>query len=333
MVNGAWQEKPMHKPSRPFVLLLGVVLFAAACTSAPTKVSPTATPPSNRPVIKLAVLPWLAAELDVRIAQRLLEHELGYPVELIPVVPASQFDELAAGNIHASLELWTTSYPAQIEQYIHRDGAVENGGPLGVVGHSGLFVPDYVLLKYPMLRSWESLKDPQIVAAFAASSPPDRGRIIGGDPDWIDQKHGVLAVKNLGLNFDVDFTGSEAAEVAALTVAYEAHESFLAFFWTPHWILGIYDLYRVALPPYSEDCYAVEAQIACDFPEDRLLKIFWPGLAEYAPDAYQFLKRFTLTNNDQIQMMAQVQADHATVDQVVQQWIEENQAVWQAWLP
>jgi glycine betaine/proline transport system substrate-binding protein len=97
--------------------------------------------------------------------------------------------------------------------------------------------------------------------------------------------------------------------------------------------LAIYDLYRVALPPYSDACYAVEAQIACDYPEDHLLKIFWPGLAEYAPDACQFLKNFTLTNSDQIQMMAKIQIDKQTVDQVVKLWIEQNQPLWRTWIP
>ena len=106
------------------------------------------------------------------------------------------------------------------------------------------------------------------------------------------------------------------------------------YLWTPHWALTKYDLTEVALPPYSDACWAKAASggIDCDYPPDQLFKIVWPGLATSAPSAYSFLTSFQYTTADQIALLTDVEGEGMSIDDAANAWISANTALWQSWL-
>jgi glycine betaine/proline transport system substrate-binding protein len=289
---------------------------------------------SSKPVIKLADMSWLSSEVTTAVAQVLLQEKLGYPVELVGVTSVGQqWDQMVSGGIHVQMEVWPRSSAADVAKYIDQAKTVENGGELGVVGQGGWFVPGYLIDTYPELRTWEGLKDPAVVKLLATAETGDKGRLLSGDPGWVHTQHAEIMIKNLGLNLQVVSAGTEAAELAELERAYKAEEPLLIYYWTPSWVLGVYSLYQVELPPYTDECYADPAQIACSYPPDVLIKALWPGLKDYAPQVYQFLKNFKITSSDQIHMMVQVQIDGKTPEEAARDWINDNERVWKAWIP
>jgi glycine betaine/proline transport system substrate-binding protein len=175
--------------------------------------------------------------------------------------------------------------------------------------------------------------DPSAAALFATPQSGGHGQFLGGDPSWVQFDADII--RNLGLDFQVVFAGSEDAIISALETAVEHREPLLFYFWAPHPILTRFDLTRVALPPYSDQCYAKAAAggIACDDPEEQLMKILRPGLRKEAPAAYQFLKSFNYSTADQEQMMEAVAVEGKTAPEAARQWIDAHQAVWQAWIP
>ena len=104
------------------------------------------------------------------------------------------------------------------------------------------------------------------------------------------------------------------------------------YWWTPTAAVAKYDLVNVALPEYSEECYADPAAIACDYPEDVLIKVASAKLAEKAPDVLAFLEAFTITTEDQLSMLPPVEIDGEDASDVAAQWIADNEAVWSTWL-
>jgi glycine betaine/proline transport system substrate-binding protein len=102
----------------------------------------------------------------------------------------------------------------------------------------------------------------------------------------------------------------------------------------PHSALAKYDLTPVSLPAYSDDCYAKASTggINCDYPADHLMKIFWPGLKDSNPKAYQFLRNFNYTTKDQIALLGKVDNDKQAIDAAARGWIEANKSVWQGWI-
>ena len=331
------------------LLLFLVVLLLAACgsggdepaadTTGETAANDTAdtteetADSGEKMTIILVENAWSASELNVAVAKILLENELGYPVEIISLDENAQWPALAAGDAHASLEVWPSGHAANVAEYIDGAGTVENGGLLGPVGRIGWYMPSYLLGGHPELTTWEGFTSPEAAALFATAETGDNGQFLGGDPSFVQYDADIIT--NLSLPFEVVYAGSEEAILAQLDSAYSREEPVLFYFWTPHSIHAKYDLTRVELPEYSDDCYA-EADsggVACDYPGDDLFKIFWSGLAEAAPDAHTLLANMNYTTEDQISMIAAVEIDGQSVDEAAQAWLDANEDVWRAWLP
>jgi glycine betaine/proline transport system substrate-binding protein len=298
-----------------------------ACTPSPQSTS------GNKPTITLAQNPWLSSRLNVAVAKIILEEKMGYPVTVTEIDEYAQWNALAKGDVQASLEVWPSGHMDDVKKYIDDQKTVDNGGLLGPVGKIGWFIPTYMLQSHPDLATWEGLKKPENVALFKTSATGDKGQFLTGDPSWT--QHDTDIIKNLGLNLQVVALGSEKAMLNTVEAAYDKRQPILFYFWTPHSFHYKYDLTAVALPPYSDTCYAKAAAggIDCDYPTDPLFKILWPGLKTTAPQVYQFLKSFNYTTRDQIQMMAKVDFDGKSIDDVARDWVNTHESVWKSWLP
>jgi len=304
---------------------LGVICWVlVACAT-----QPTAAP---KPTIKLVQNPWSASRINVAIAKLILEEKMGYKVEVTEIDQYKQWPEIASGNLHVSLEIWPSGHPDEIKQYMETK-KVEDGGALGVVGKVGWYVPTYVIVSHPELATWEGFKDAQAAALFKTAESGTQGLFLNGDPTW--GTYDADIVKNLNLNFKVEFVGSEEALIKRVDEAYAQQQPVLFYFWTPHSLHAKYSLSEVALPAYNDACYAkADAHgVDCDYPPDKLYKIFWPGLQTYAPEAYQFLKNFHYDNNTQIRLLAAVDLDKKSVGQVAREWVDQSEFVWKAWVP
>ena len=288
---------------------------------------------ADKMTITLVENAWSASELNVTVAKILLENELGYPVEIISLDENAQWPALASGDAHASLEVWPSGHATNVAEFIDGAGTVENGGLLGPVGRIGWYMPTYLLDQDASLATWEGFTSADAAALFATAETGDQGQFLGGDPSFVQYDGDII--NNLGMPFEVVFAGSEEAILAQLDSAYSREEPVLFYFWTPHSIHAKYDLTRVELPAYSDDCYATadSGGVACDYPGDDLFKIFWSGLAEAAPDAHTLLQNMNYSTEDQISMIAAVEIEGQSVEDAAQAWVDANTDVWQGWLP
>ena len=337
-------HRRIRLPKRGWLLALVLVmaLVTAACAAPPPPASEGGAAPEageaapaqagEKITIKLAENPWTGSQVNVAVAKNILENQLGYSVEIVTIDENAQWPAIAAGDIHASLEIWPSGHAENVAQYID-SGVVENGGLLGVIGRIGWYEPTYVVEAHPELATWEGFQDPELAKLFATAETGDKGQFLAGDPSWVQYDDQII--ENLGLQLQIVYAGSEEAILAAVDSAFSRQEPILFYFWTPHSAFTRFDLTRVELPPYSDECYAKadEGGVDCDYPPDELFKILWPGLKEKAPDAYQLLKNMQYTNDDQIQMIAAVEVDGKTPDEAAQAWLDANQDVWKAWLP
>ncbi len=319
----------MRRKSSWLLLLLVVLALAlAACGGQSASDSKT-----EKMTIKLVENSWTGSQVNVAVAKILLKDQLGYPTEIVTLDENAQWPALAAGDLHASLEVWPSGHADNMKKYIDEQKSVENGGLLGPMGVIGWFMPSYMLNDHPDLATWEGFKDPAIGKLFSSAETGDKGQFLAGDQSWVQYDEDII--NNLGLPFQVVYAGSEEALLAALDSAYSRQDPILFYFWTPHSAFARYDLTQVELPAYSDDCYAKadSGGVDCSYPADDLFKIFWSGLKDEAPDAYQLLKNFNYTTKDQISMMAAVESEGKTPEEAAQAWIDANESVWKAWLP
>ena len=282
--------------------------------------------------IKLVKNPWDASRLDAAIAQILLTDQLHLTVTVDEIDEFAQFPAIAAGTEHVSFEVWPSGHAQDISKYVD-SGQVEDAGLLGPVGKISWYVPTYLLTTNPALASYAAYKDPTNTAAFATPQTGTKGQFLTGDPTWTQYDADII--RNLGLNLQVVVAGTEAAELMALDDAYNKRGSILMYLWTPHAALAKYDLSVVQLPAYDPNEYANAADggVACDYPADHLFKIFWPQLKTQNPGAYTLLKNMTLTNEDQIQLLGQVDNQGIDIDTAARNWVTAHPSTWQAWLP
>ncbi len=315
-----------------FVLVGLVMACAAPAAPQASTAGAAAAPPQEKIALKLAANPWSASKLNVAIAKILLEEKLGYKVEIVDIDENAQWPALAKGDLHASLEVWPSGHAANVAEYIDKQKAVENGGPLGVVGKIGWYIPTYLLKDHPELATWEGFTKPETAKLFATAETGDSGQFLTGDPSWVQYDADII--QNLKMDFKVITGGSEEAVLSAVSAAYSRQAPVLFYFWTPHSIHAKYDLTEVKLPEHTDACYAkIESHgVDCDYPSDVLFKVFWGGLKDAAPDAYAFLKNMNYDTKTQIQLIAAVELDKKSVDEAAKAWVDANEAVWSKWL-
>lgn len=317
-----------HARRRPAVLLALVALAAvilAACGAQ--------APAAPKITIKLAENPWTGSSVNVNVAKILLEEQLGYTVEIVTIDENAQWAALANGDLSATLEIWPSGHAENRKQYIEDQKVVEDLGPLGVVGKISWYVPTYMVEQNAAIASWEAFKDPTVAALFKTAETGEKGQFLAGDPSWVQYDADII--NNLGLGLQVVQSGSEQAVLAAVDAAYSRQEPILFYFWTPHSIHAKYQLTPVALPAYSDECYAKTGSggVDCDYPEDVLYKAAWSGLQAAAPDAYALLKNMQYKNDDQIAMIAATELDGKEAAVAAKEWVDAHKDVWQAWLP
>ncbi|MEM7339336.1 MAG: glycine betaine ABC transporter substrate-binding protein [Actinomycetota bacterium] len=323
---------------RRLLVVLAGLLVGAACSSDPP--APTAAPTTEagefeaKPTISLVVNDWTGSALNVAVAEQVIEFGLGYPVVAVRLDDTTgMYDEIAEGNVDAVLEVWPSAVTERDQRFFDR-GQVVQLGELGVVGRVGWFVPRYVVDDDPSLDTWEGFASNDVAARFATSATRPQGRFLGTNPDY--RQFDADIIDNLGLPFEVEFSGSEAATMAELDESVSERDPILLYWWTPTAAVAAYDLVRVELPEADEECLAAfdsgVGDIDCDYQPDVLIKVASTDLATKAPQVQRFLQAFELTNDDQARMLNAVEIQGATIDAAAADWIDSNPEVYQGWL-
>ncbi len=314
---------------RIMLLTACLAVVAAACGG-----GGAGGPDPNKPTINLIVNPWSASRLNVEVAKNIIENQLGYPVEIVEVNENdAMFTGMADGTLDAVLEIWPSGLTDAETAYFD-DGSVVDMGGLGAVGKIGWFVPRYVIDEHPELATWEGFKDPELAKLFATAETGDLGRFLGTDPSYAQFDEQIIA--NLGLPLQVIFSGSEPATVAELDARAAAKEPIVMYWWTPTAAVAKYDLVNVTLPEYTEECgasaAAADGGVDCDYPEDVLFKAASAKLEEKAPDVFAFLQKFTITTEDQLEMLPPMEIDGEDPAKVAADWVAAHEDVWKTWL-
>jgi glycine betaine/proline transport system substrate-binding protein len=271
---------------------------------------------------------WAGSTANTYIAKNVLEEELGCQVEITKLAEIPVFQAMADGKTDAVLEDW--QHVDQYEQYIDKAGTVVQGGPLGVEGHIGWFIPKFVMDDHPEFKTWEGLKGKEDVF---------NNEFLGGDPSYV-QKDKEL-IKALGLDLKHVTAGAEPAQVARWSQAYKQKKPVLFYWYTPQYLNQEYDLAEVKLPPRTDankDCKddAKEGgdpeQYKCEYDVTIINKLFSKKFADSGSPAYDMLKKMKLTNEDQEQVAKAIAGDKQDPEEAGADWVKENQDKVDAWL-
>ena len=289
---------------------------------------------AQKGTVKIAINPWVGYEANAAVVAYLLEKELGYKVEKLPLTEQISWEGFESGTVDVIIENW--GHPDLAEQFITDKKVAVDAGSTGVDGIIGWYVPPWMVTEYPDITDWNNLN--KYADLFKTSESGDKGQLLDGDPSFVTNDEGM--VKGLDLNYEVVYAGSEAALIESFRAAEANKTPLLGYFYEPQWFLAEVPLVHILLPEWTEGCDADPNNITCDYaPYNDLNKIVSKKFADSGGDAYKLIQNFQWTGDDQNLVAKYITVDFAgdadAAAKAAEKWIKDpaNESKWKAWLP
>ena len=257
--------------------------------------------------IQIGWTAWSDAEFVTRLAERVIEDEMGYSVDLIQTDIAPQYQGLASGDIDMMLMAWLPGTHADYMERVGQD--VVNLGPLYGNARLGWVVPDYI--PEDELGSIEDLKKDSVRDKL-------NGRITGIDPGAGLTRLSEEAMETYGLDGYNLQISSGAGMTSALERAIRRDEWIVVTGWSPHWKFGAHDL------RYLEDPEGALGSF------ERIHALAREGFAEEYHDVAMMISRMHL--DLEVLEDAMFYAQENSYAEAVDRFIEDNPKYVQYWV-
>ena len=290
--------------------------------------SATASASAGKPcgTFNIAVNPWVGYEADAAVVGYVAEKDLGCKVVKKDLKEEIAWQGFSTGEVDVNLENW--GHEDLKKKYITDDKVAVEAGSTGVKGIIGWYVPPWMAAKYPDITDWKNLN--KYAALFKTSESGGKGQLLDGDPSYVTNDEAL--VKNLSLNYKVVQSGSETALIQAFRTAEQQHTWVIGYFYSPQWFLNEVPLQTVKLPPYTPGCDANPAKVACDYPVYKLNTIVSTSFAKSGSPAYDLVKNFHWTNQDQNDVAKLIAVEKMSPEDAAANWIDDNPEKVDAWM-
>jgi glycine betaine/proline transport system substrate-binding protein len=324
---------------RTRLVVLGAVvgLGLTACGGGTISDTKTDAAGSDCGDLRIAVNPWTGYVANAHVIGLVAKDKLGCNVTYPEVKEEVGWQGMADGSIDTIVENW--GHDDLVKTYVDEQKSVQIAGVTNNEGLIGWFVPQWMADKYPDITDWNNLN--KYADLFKTSESGGKGQLLDGDPSYVTNDEAL--VKNLDLNYQVVVGGSEAALLQSFKNAEKNKTPLLAYFYTPQWYAEVngaatpgvtepIQIAHVELPPWTEGCDAVAADVACDYPPYHLNKLISTTFADSGSPAVDLIKNFQWTNEDQNVVSSYIGQDGMDPEAAAQKWIDDNPDKVAAWL-
>ncbi|MFF0741119.1 ABC transporter substrate-binding protein [Streptomyces sp. NPDC004111] len=278
--------------------------------------------------VTLSVQSWVGAQADVAVAKLILERELGYRVDTVQVDEVPAWDALSQGRVDMIMEDW--GHPDQEARYVKDKKTIVPAGEVGVIGHIGWWVPKYFADKHPDVTDWKNLN--KYADEFKTAESGGKGQLLDGSPSYVTNDKAL--VNNLKLNYQVVFSGSEAAQITQIQRFAKEKKPFLTYWYKPQWLFEQVPMVEVKLPKYTDECAAKAPEaIDCEYPTTPLMKFMNARFAKKGGKAADFLKNFKWDAKQQNAVSLMIADQKMSPEAAAEKWVADNESVWKGWLP
>ncbi|MDX3549107.1 ABC transporter substrate-binding protein [Streptomyces europaeiscabiei] len=274
----------------------------------------------------LAVNPWVGYEANAAVVAYVAEHDLGCKVTKKDLKEEIAWQGFGTGEVDAVIENW--GHDDLKKKYITDQKTAVEAGATGNKGLIGWYVPPWLAKEHPDITDWNNLD--KYADKFRTSESGGKGQLLDGDPSFVTNDEAL--VKNLKLDFKVVYAGSETALIQAFRKAEKNKEWVIGYFYEPQWFMAEVPLVKVKLPEYKTGCDADAEKVACDYPVYELDKIVSTKFAGSGSPAYDLVKNFTWTNDDQNTVAKYIAVDKMTPEAAAEKWVDANRDKVEAWI-
>jgi glycine betaine/proline transport system substrate-binding protein len=278
--------------------------------------------------LNMAVNPWVGYEANAYVVGVLAQERLGCDVQYKALKDDVSWHGFGTGEVDVIMENW--GHPDLEKKFFAQkgDGSAMDFGPTGNTGGEGWYVPPWLAEAHPDILDWKNLN--KYAADFATSETGDKGQFLGADPSYIQFDEAII--DNLGLDFQVVFSGSEPASITAFQRAEANKEFMIGYFYEPQWLFAELPLKKVTLPPYQDGCQEPPEATDCDYQVRDLNKIVSTSWVDEGGPAVDLVKNFNWTNDDQNLVAKYIAEDGMDPQDAAAKWIDENPDKVDAWL-
>ncbi len=284
--------------------------------------------------VKIPISEWTGQHITAHILGSAFK-EAGVEIEYVTAGSVPQYAAIAAGDLHLQPETWDNNvgdiYPKAVAA-----GDIVVVGETGLTAREGWIYPPYMEEKCPGLPSYKALYD--CAQAFATAETFPKGRMITYPADWGTRSRDLINL--VKLPFVPVPGGSEGAMVAEMKSALATEQPVLVMFWEPHWFFADYEMNWVEWPTDVADCDTdpskgiTTTEVGdCGFQQANVLKIANKDFAKTWPKAQAVYENFTINNGTQNQLIKEVDANGRPLEEVIAEWMANNESTWKAWLP
>ncbi|MGF0173689.1 glycine betaine ABC transporter substrate-binding protein [Streptomyces sp. Marseille-Q5077] len=306
--------------------VLGLTLTACSGAKVGEDTGAAAGGPGECGTFNLAVSPWVGYEANAAVIAHVAEKELGCKVVQKDLKAEIGWQGFETGEVDAIVENW--GHDDLKKKYITEQKSAVNLGPTGNKGIIGWYIPPWIAKKYPDITDWQNLD--KYAAKFKTSESGSKGQLLDGDPSY--QTNDEALVKNLNLDFKVVYAGSETALIQAFRDAEKNKKWVIGYFYEPQWLFSEVPLVHIDLPQHTAGCDTDPAKVACDYPVFDLDKIVSTRFAKSGSPAYDLVKNFTWTNDDQNTVARYIALDKMTPQAAAKKWVAAHPDKVKAWL-
>jgi glycine betaine/proline transport system substrate-binding protein len=277
--------------------------------------------------VTLAVNPWVGYAADVAVVAYLLKQKLGCTVVEKELTEDASWQGLAAGSVDAILENW--GHDDLKKTYIDDQKVAVEQGLTGNKGVIGWYVPPWMAKEHPDITDWTRLD--HYAKEFRTAKSGGKGQLLGGDPSFVTND--AALIRNLDLDYQVVYAGSEDALIAAFQRAEADRKPLIGYFYTPQWLLSQIRLVHIPLPRYTPGCDADPVAVACDYQPYDLDKIARKAFVDSGSPAADLIKNFRWTDDDQNAVARDLTVGKLSHDEAAERWLDGHRATWRKWLP
>ena len=307
-------------------LLLILLLFLVALSGCSASTSNDDSGTMEERHLTLADPGWDSVKFHNAVVGTVAEVLWNYTWEEVPGSSAITFEALKSGEIDVYTEVWSDGLQPRYDEAIEAGEIIEKGTNYND-NAQGLYVPAWLVegedALAPELSSVFDL--PEYWDLFTDPDDDTKGIIYLAIPGWEVNEvlNNKMVVYGLDETYNYMSPGSDAALAANITAMYEANEPFVAYYWEPTWVTGMYDLVLLEDTPYTDNDDYLAGYNA--IPTNNVTVATRIGFAEDNSEVDEFLADYTTSSqltSDALAYMQDTGADYVTT---AKWFILENQ--------
>ncbi|GAA0835563.1 ABC transporter substrate-binding protein [Marinomonas arenicola] len=290
----------------------------------------------------IADMNWNSASLIAHIDQFILNNGYQCDAELIPgdSVPTG-ISMIEKGQPDVAPELWTNSVKEALDKGVADKRLRYAGKALINGGEEGFWVPAYLVKQYPEMATIEGVikhaalfKHPESETKHAFYSCP------AGWTCQITAEHLFNALKLADYGFDMVDPGSGAGLAGSISRAYERHQPWFGYYWSPTPVLGKYPMVKVDFGTGAdvEEYRNCTTQPNCQspkvtmYPPSPVYTITTEAFAQKEPLAYAYFEKRGFTNPQMSKLLAWMEDNQADEETAMYYFLETYPEIWKAWV-